>query len=314
MIGSVTRLPLPTAVRSPSASARSSWASSTSRPIPSPTAAAIATPATAVDAGARAGRGRRRHHRRRRRVDAARRDVRCRPTRSCARVVPVVERAGAAAARRRSRSTPTRRTSPRAALDAGAAIVNDVSGLLYDPRARPAWSADAARGAGADAHPRALGGHVRARQLRRRRSTKSAARARRRRATRATAAGVARERIVLDPGIGFAKRAEHSLRLLARLDHPAFAALDRPLLVGPSRKSFLQAALGDASPGRARLGHGGGGHRRRPRRRAHRPRPRRRRDGPGRPRRRRDPRGAGVQAEARGSSDCRAAIRADGRP
>ena len=49
----------------------------------------------------------------------------------------------------------------------------------------------------------------------------------------AEAAGVARERIVLDPGIGFAKRAEDSLRLLARLDAAVFTALDRPLLLGP---------------------------------------------------------------------------------
>ena len=65
---------------------------------------------------------------------------------------------------------------------------------------------------------------------------------------RATAAGVLPEAIVIDPGIGFAKRAEHSLALLARLDDPALLALGRPMLVGPSRKSFLQAALGDRPP------------------------------------------------------------------
>jgi dihydropteroate synthase len=67
-------------------------------------------------------------------------------------------------------------------------------------------------------------------------------------ATRATEAGVSREAIVLDPGIGFAKRAEHSLTLLAQLGHPSLEALGRPLLVGPSRKSFLQAALGARAP------------------------------------------------------------------
>ncbi len=63
---------------------------------------------------------------------------------------------------------------------------------------------------------------------------------------RAAAGGVAPERVVLDPGLGFAKRAEHTLELCARLDE--LAALGRPLLVGPSRKSFLKAALGDVPP------------------------------------------------------------------
>ena len=59
-------------------------------------------------------------------------------------------------------------------------------------------------------------------------------------------AGVRREVIVLDPGFGFAKRADHSFELLARM--PALAELDRPILSGPSRKSFLKAALGDRLP------------------------------------------------------------------
>jgi dihydropteroate synthase len=63
---------------------------------------------------------------------------------------------------------------------------------------------------------------------------------------RAEAAGVSRDAIVLDPGVGFAKRAEHSIEVLARLD--ALAALDRPILAGPSRKSFLKFAIGDAVP------------------------------------------------------------------
>ncbi len=70
----------------------------------------------------------------------------------------------------------------------------------------------------------------------------------------AEAAGVARERIVLDPGIGFAKRAEDSLRLLARLDDAVFATLDRPLLLGPSRKSFLRVGLGERPPGEREWG------------------------------------------------------------
>ena len=64
---------------------------------------------------------------------------------------------------------------------------------------------------------------------------------------RAESAGIARERIILDPGFGFAKRAHHSIALLGHL--PALASLGRPILAGPSRKSFLKAALGDVPPG-----------------------------------------------------------------
>ncbi len=59
---------------------------------------------------------------------------------------------------------------------------------------------------------------------------------------RARAAGIADGRVVLDPGIGFAKTAEHNLELLARLGE--LARLGRPLLLGPSRKSFLGKILG----------------------------------------------------------------------
>ena len=64
---------------------------------------------------------------------------------------------------------------------------------------------------------------------------------------RAMDAGAARDAIVLDPGLGFAKRPEHSYAALAAL--PAIAGLGRPLLVGPSRKSFLSAAVGERAPG-----------------------------------------------------------------
>jgi dihydropteroate synthase len=60
---------------------------------------------------------------------------------------------------------------------------------------------------------------------------------------RAARAGVARDAIIVDPGLGFGKRAQHSYEVLARLDR--LAALDRPILSGPSRKSFLKAALGE---------------------------------------------------------------------
>lgn len=70
-------------------------------------------------------------------------------------------------------------------------------------------------------------------------------------AGRAMDAGLAREEIVLDPGLGFAKNARHSLALVARLD--ALVALGFPVLVGPSRKSFVAhaAVMEEREAGRA---------------------------------------------------------------
>ncbi|WP_105036010.1 dihydropteroate synthase [Cryobacterium aureum] len=61
-----------------------------------------------------------------------------------------------------------------------------------------------------------------------------------------TIAGVARERIVLDPGLGFSKKTEHNWQLLGRLD--AFAALGLPVMIGASRKRFLASVLPVGSP------------------------------------------------------------------
>jgi dihydropteroate synthase len=55
-------------------------------------------------------------------------------------------------------------------------------------------------------------------------------------------AGIARERVVLDPGIGFGKTAEHNLQILASISE--FRSLDRPVLIGHSRKGFLKKLLG----------------------------------------------------------------------
>ena len=60
---------------------------------------------------------------------------------------------------------------------------------------------------------------------------------------RADAAGIARDRVVVDPGIGFAKAAEQNLELIAGVERLQ-ARLGRPVLLGPSRKSFLGALLG----------------------------------------------------------------------
>jgi dihydropteroate synthase len=59
-------------------------------------------------------------------------------------------------------------------------------------------------------------------------------------------AGVPPDRIIVDPGLGFAKEAAHSCEALARLNE--FAELGRPLLVGPSRKSFLARPVGGQVP------------------------------------------------------------------
>jgi dihydropteroate synthase len=61
--------------------------------------------------------------------------------------------------------------------------------------------------------------------------------------------GVAEERVMLDPGIGFGKTVDHNLELLARLDE--IAALGRPVVVGASRKSFLGRITGRAAGERA---------------------------------------------------------------
>jgi dihydropteroate synthase len=60
------------------------------------------------------------------------------------------------------------------------------------------------------------------------------------------AAGIAPERIALDPGIGFAKQAEQNLALLRGL--PRFAAFAHPLVVGVSRKRFIGAFGGEPDP------------------------------------------------------------------
>ncbi len=133
----------------------------------------------------------------------------------------------------------------RAALAAGAALVNDVGGLADPEMARAVADGGVPavlmhrRGTPADmqslASYRDLLAEVKA-EL-------AAA------LGRAAAAGVPPERTILDPGIGFAKTADQSLRLLSRL--PELGALGRPLLVGPSRKSFIGHVTG--APAEERL-------------------------------------------------------------
>jgi dihydropteroate synthase len=127
----------------------------------------------------------------------------------------------------------------RRALDAGAAIVNDVSGLSYDSGLGALVGSRGAalvlmhtRGRSSDMYKHANYDDV----------VLDVAHELQRSVERAIGAGVSWDRLILDPGLGFAKRAEHSFETLAELER--FAMLGRPLLVGPSRKSFLTAATG----------------------------------------------------------------------
>lgn len=126
-----------------------------------------------------------------------------------------------------------------AALDAGAEIVNDVSGGALDPellavaaRHRAVVVLGHMRGTPADMQL-----HARYQDV-----VRDVTRELGRRVEAAVAAGVADGRIFVDPGLGFAKSAAHNLQLLARLD--ALAVLGCPIVVGASRKSFLGALTG----------------------------------------------------------------------
>lgn len=158
------------------------------------------------------------------------------------RVLPVLE--GLAGRVRVPISIDTSKAAvARVALDHGAAIVNDVSGLRYDAALAGLIAARGVplilmhnRGRSDDMYREAIYADVIG-EVRRELAAGL---------DRAVAAGIARESILLDPGVGFAKRAEHSYAVLAQLG--ALSELGRPLLVGPSRKSFLTAALGDVPP------------------------------------------------------------------
>ncbi|MEE8475064.1 MAG: dihydropteroate synthase [Myxococcota bacterium] len=157
-----------------------------------------------------------------------------------ARVVPVVE----ALAKRFDApiSIDTRKGEvAEAALDAGAAIVNDVSGLGFDPQV-----ASVAARAGAIL----VLGHLRGTPETMQRAPEFAdvleevAVELESSVERARAAGVARPQLAVDPGLGFGKNLEQNLTLLA---HPGWLRqrLGLPVVLGPSRKSFLGAVTGE---------------------------------------------------------------------
>jgi dihydropteroate synthase len=157
-------------------------------------------------------------------------------TEECGRILPVI--AELASAGVRVSVDTTRAEVAEAALDAGAVLVNDVSGGLADagmaklvadagvPWVLMHWRGHS-RQMYAQAHYEDVVAEVCA-ELTVRRDD-------------ALAAGVAEEQLVLDPGLGFAKNAPHNWALLAGLDR--IVALGLPVLVGASRKTFLGRLL-----------------------------------------------------------------------
>ncbi len=163
------------------------------------------------------------------------------PAEELARVIPVI-RALAAHGVRVSVDTRNAATMV-AALDAGAAVVNDISGLSHDPAAAPLL---ARRGCPVvlmhmRGDPTTMAGQAIYDDVARTVVQELADRV-----ARAEQAGIASERIAVDPGIGFAKTAQHNLDLLARL--PLLANLGRRVLVGLSRKGFVGRLTGASAP------------------------------------------------------------------
>ena len=216
---------------------RSSWASSTSRPTRSPTAARGSTRRPRSRTGASSSR-----------EGAAILDVGGESTRPGAepvteaeelrRVVPVLE--GLAGAGARLSIDTSKAAVAAAALDAGATIVNDVTALRGDPAMAGARRRARLRRL-PHAHARRAA-HDAARPALRRRRRRRQGVPRRAPARSRSRAGIAEERVWLDPGIGFGKTIDHNLELLRRLDE--LVALGRPLVVGTSRKSFLGTITG----------------------------------------------------------------------
>jgi dihydropteroate synthase len=131
-----------------------------------------------------------------------------------------------------------------AALEAGARVVNDVSGLAFDSElARVAARAGAVL----------ILGHARGTPETMQRDPRyddalgEVADELKASVAQARAAGLAEEQLAVDPGIGFGKRQEDNLALLARVGELR-EQLGLPVLVGPSRKSFLGAITGEPAP------------------------------------------------------------------
>lgn len=127
----------------------------------------------------------------------------------------------------------------RAALEAGAALVNDISGLRYEPDLAGVVAQHKApiilmhtRGRSKEMYKLAVYSEVVDEVLDELRESIAFA----------TAAGVPKDRILVDPGLGFAKEPAHTYEALARLHE--FGELGHPVVAGPSRKGFLTRPLG----------------------------------------------------------------------
>ena len=157
----------------------------------------------------------------------------------CRRVIPVVESLIAAGVSARISVDTSKAEVAQRALAAGAATINDVTALRAAPEI-----AELVAAAGAQLCLMHMVGTPRTMQQNPHyddvvSEVKSFLEER---IAFATSHGVAEERIILDPGIGFGKTVEHNLELIRRL--PELLALGRPLLIGTSRKSFLGQLTG----------------------------------------------------------------------
>ncbi|MFF7389274.1 dihydropteroate synthase [Streptomyces scabiei] len=165
------------------------------------------------------------------------------------RVLPVVRGLAAAGA---VVSVDTMRAEVAArALDAGARLVNDVSGGLADPAMLPLMAQAGVpyvlmhwRGHSAGMQANAVYGDV----------VEEVLHELRLRIDAALEAGVPAGSLIVDPGLGFAKQAEHNWELLGRFGE--VRALGRPVLVGASRKAFLGRLLADRATGEPRPARG----------------------------------------------------------
>jgi dihydropteroate synthase len=159
------------------------------------------------------------------------------------RVIPVIERLAARVDVPISIDT-YKSAVGRASVAAGAVIINDISGLLYDPDLG---------GVAAETGAALILMHTRGRSRGMydlavyANAPEEVAKELRDAIGRATSAGVPLDSLIVDPGFGFAKKAGHTAEVLAHLD--TLVSLDRPIVSGPSRKSFLKAALGERPPG-----------------------------------------------------------------
>jgi len=159
------------------------------------------------------------------------------------RVIPVVEGIAAAAPQLQISIDTTKVAVAAAALEAGASYVNDVSGFTREPA-----MAELVAETSCDCCLMHMSGSPQTMQDDPHYDDVVAEVCEflSERAELALAAGIARERIALDPGIGFGKTLEHNLDLLANLG--AVAALGYPVVIGLSRKRFLGELTGSEQP------------------------------------------------------------------